>query len=394
MPDKDKEMLKKAEDCPRPGGKPCPTCQSFEPCAHDKPWPKEKAGNVKQGDAGTAEWWKSVEKCGDRPHTPIVSESQRGLFGAELARRRKGEAPQMKGITTEELEGHLHEAGGKSLSKMIVIQELVKTAGIPAGWQGKGANCPNCGQVVQQKHPMQTLERQMHNHLRTHVKKASDDVIDAEKRKIARTNPHGVYWSGKQGEDPGARLRQLIQQRMSMKNDLDKAEDGETEMPPFPGRDDKEASKRLHDEMRNSPQRYPHIYGPMAASKVEKSLVIRDLILAADKPNEAKEHAEWKRKNPAEAAHIAAIMQKMIDLAKERGEHPSDWEQTWEAKPDADPGDTPKQQLHCPNCGSVNEGEKLQHGDKMHVLQTCSRGACLNAPKGASMHYSYKPDEG
>lgn len=52
-----------------------------------------------------------------RKHTPIVSEKQRGLFGAELARRRAGKARRMKGITTRELEEHLRESKGKKLPK-------------------------------------------------------------------------------------------------------------------------------------------------------------------------------------------------------------------------------------------------------------------------------------
>lgn len=50
-----------------------------------------------------------------RKHTPLVSEAQRGKFGAELRRRRLGLTPRMKGITTEELERHLHESKGKKL---------------------------------------------------------------------------------------------------------------------------------------------------------------------------------------------------------------------------------------------------------------------------------------
>ncbi len=50
-----------------------------------------------------------------RKHTPIVSEAQRGKMGAELARRRSGERPQMKGMTTSELESHLEESKGKKL---------------------------------------------------------------------------------------------------------------------------------------------------------------------------------------------------------------------------------------------------------------------------------------
>ena len=52
-----------------------------------------------------------------RKHTPITSEKQRGLFGAELARRRAGKARRMKGITTAELERHLRESKGKELPK-------------------------------------------------------------------------------------------------------------------------------------------------------------------------------------------------------------------------------------------------------------------------------------
>jgi hypothetical protein len=55
----------------------------------------------------------SCGKGGTRKHTPIVSQAQAGLFGAELARRRAGKVPRMKGITTEELRSHLHEYGEK-----------------------------------------------------------------------------------------------------------------------------------------------------------------------------------------------------------------------------------------------------------------------------------------
>lgn len=52
-----------------------------------------------------------------RKHTPIVSKAQRGKFGAELARRRAGEARRMPKITTKELESHLTESKGKKLPK-------------------------------------------------------------------------------------------------------------------------------------------------------------------------------------------------------------------------------------------------------------------------------------
>jgi len=57
---------------------------------------------------------KGCKKAG-RKHTPITSKKQRGLFGAELARRKSGKAGSMPGITTEELRGHLKESKGKKL---------------------------------------------------------------------------------------------------------------------------------------------------------------------------------------------------------------------------------------------------------------------------------------
>lgn len=57
---------------------------------------------------------KGCKKRG-KAHTPITSKKQRGLFGAELARRRAGKKSRMKGITTAELETHLHESKGKKL---------------------------------------------------------------------------------------------------------------------------------------------------------------------------------------------------------------------------------------------------------------------------------------
>lgn len=52
-----------------------------------------------------------------RKHTPITSKKQRGLFGAELARRRAGQGSILTGITTAELVSHLKEAKGKKLPK-------------------------------------------------------------------------------------------------------------------------------------------------------------------------------------------------------------------------------------------------------------------------------------
>jgi len=58
-----------------------------------------------------------MPKCKGKKHTPIVSKKQRGLFGAELSRRKRGKTPRMKGITKEELREHLKESKGKKLPK-------------------------------------------------------------------------------------------------------------------------------------------------------------------------------------------------------------------------------------------------------------------------------------
>lgn len=49
-----------------------------------------------------------------RKHTPIVSEAQRGFFGAELTRKKKG-LKTKTGITLADLRSHLKESRGKKL---------------------------------------------------------------------------------------------------------------------------------------------------------------------------------------------------------------------------------------------------------------------------------------
>ncbi len=49
----------------------------------------------------------------------IGSEAQRGLFGAELARRRAGKKARL-GISTYDLEKMLHEARGKVLPERVM----------------------------------------------------------------------------------------------------------------------------------------------------------------------------------------------------------------------------------------------------------------------------------
>lgn len=69
-----------------------------------------------------------------RKHTPIVSKKQRGLFGAEYARRKAGEKGRMPGITTAELRSHLKESADKTLPVRTTPKEprsetLRKSAG-------------------------------------------------------------------------------------------------------------------------------------------------------------------------------------------------------------------------------------------------------------------------
>ena len=55
-------------------------------------------------------------KKSGRKHTPIVSEKQRGFFGAELARKRAGESTKTE-MPEAELVRHLKESKGKNLPK-------------------------------------------------------------------------------------------------------------------------------------------------------------------------------------------------------------------------------------------------------------------------------------
>lgn len=54
--------------------------------------------------------------CGKKgkPHTPITSEAERGLFGAEYARKKAGKRGRTK-MSKPTLKRHLKEAGGKKL---------------------------------------------------------------------------------------------------------------------------------------------------------------------------------------------------------------------------------------------------------------------------------------
>ena len=58
---------------------------------------------------------KGCKKSG-RAHTKITTEAQRGFFGAELGRKRKGKKGKT-GMSGEVLARHLEEVGGKELPK-------------------------------------------------------------------------------------------------------------------------------------------------------------------------------------------------------------------------------------------------------------------------------------
>lgn len=52
--------------------------------------------------------------CKKKRHTPIGSKKQRGLFGAEYARKKAGKKTRTK-MTATELKRHLKESKGKKL---------------------------------------------------------------------------------------------------------------------------------------------------------------------------------------------------------------------------------------------------------------------------------------
>ena len=62
-----------------------------------------------------------------RKHTPIVSEKQRGFFGAELARRRKGKKTKTE-MPESELVRHLKESKGKNLPLQKEVARRAKKA--------------------------------------------------------------------------------------------------------------------------------------------------------------------------------------------------------------------------------------------------------------------------
>lgn len=59
-----------------------------------------------------------MPKGSHRKHTPIVSKKQRGFFGAELARKRKGKRTKTE-MSKAELVRHLKESKGKKLPTRV-----------------------------------------------------------------------------------------------------------------------------------------------------------------------------------------------------------------------------------------------------------------------------------
>ena len=63
--------------------------------------------------------------CNHKRHTPIVSEVQRGFFGAELARKRAGKETKTS-MSGAELARHLEESKGKNLKRKVEIAKRFK----------------------------------------------------------------------------------------------------------------------------------------------------------------------------------------------------------------------------------------------------------------------------
>lgn len=56
----------------------------------------------------------TTKACKKKKHTPIVSKKQKGFFGAELARKKKGKKGKTK-MSKATLRRHLKESKGKRL---------------------------------------------------------------------------------------------------------------------------------------------------------------------------------------------------------------------------------------------------------------------------------------
>lgn len=68
---------------------------------------------------------KGCGKGGHRKHTPIVTEAERGFFGAEYGRKKAGKKGKT-GMSKATLKRHLVEAGGKNLPQRKTKKFRVK----------------------------------------------------------------------------------------------------------------------------------------------------------------------------------------------------------------------------------------------------------------------------
>jgi hypothetical protein len=64
--------------------------------------------------------------CSKRKHTPITSKAQRGLFGAELRRRRSGRSVSIPSLKTKDIVSHLKESKGKNLPARARLRKALK----------------------------------------------------------------------------------------------------------------------------------------------------------------------------------------------------------------------------------------------------------------------------
>lgn len=63
--------------------------------------------------------------CSKKKHTPIVTEKQRGFFGAEYRRGKKGKSKKT-GMSQAVLKRHLSEAAGKELPQARRLLRIKK----------------------------------------------------------------------------------------------------------------------------------------------------------------------------------------------------------------------------------------------------------------------------
>ena len=97
--------------------------------------------------------------------------------------------------------------------------------------------------------------------------------------------------------------------------------------------------------------------------------------LRSNTQNAIAKHAKEAGMRDLEKALVVKSLLSKADMSPAPG---TDFEEKYQAKPNTDPDDVPRQQLHCEECGKqYGEGEKLQHGDALRVKQgVCSSPTC------------------